>query len=641
MSTTKKAVFWVTSKIQSYQKVYAAELAELGYDTEFFVKIEQLEAALAEHRASMILFSDYGDEVTAEDMLLKFLSLPDVMGAKLILDSYNGYKSIRNLCLSSAFRDIIPSKMITKEWVERFKYSTSSKAKYSAAPNLMLTVNMKAAASVPAKITKFGPGYMRIETRMEPEIGTQIGLSGKIIKSLGEKLLKVKVTKLEHTRLSYRFSGALDVTWNVNDVKVNKLTALIAKLQRASQVKKHRVFLIASNSQIRSEVFRQLKGQGHEIRTAISINSMVNDPKFYTPNLVVAEAAFAEQENSTAFSEMCRGLEYGTAVVIVGPCSHLEYYQNKFKKIVITSVDQNVKNQVENWLSLVSTNNTNLPNVYDVPYNHDLSSVSFLVPARVTKLHPKMGEIKFPLRVGDFGLVGLGVKSLSKINGQKPIIKLASYNLLPARKNKDGKESFNHASVFYFADIGLVNRIKLNQWMAEKFYEELEKHGGTYSKFEKAQVEIEEAGTENQSTSTAEESSNVDFSSAQKIAKDKNISKAYAEHMIKRKASHIDDPYVHKPLAKKGPKYVTFLDMEVPAKQYYLVKNTLIVILAIIGMALFFNYVAQPRLTEVGAGYSDQFTKFRKYFGEQRSEFEKKRVESGKSENLMGDDVEE
>ena len=119
----------------------------------------------------------------------------------------------------------------------------------------------------------------------------------------------------------------------------------------------------------------------------------------------------------------------------------------------------------------------------------------------------------------------------------------------------------------------------------------------------------------------------------------KKAGSAYMDHVASRDMN--SRPYVHKPLAKKEPKYVRFLDMDVPYKQFHLVKNSLIVMLAILFFALFMNFVAKPRLSEVGQNYSDQFSKFRKYFGEQRQEFERKRIQSGKSENLMGDDSDE
>ncbi|MDB2447277.1 hypothetical protein N9W79_01490, partial [bacterium] len=613
----------------------AQELKDIGYGAEFFTNIDELQFVLKDRRATMILFSDYGDELVVEQMLLKFLKIPDVMSAKLVLDSYSGAPRIKDLAITGAFRDIIPYKMISKEWIERFLYSTSSKASYTKAPNLMLTVNMKAAASIPAKITKLGPGYLRVETKMDPEIGTKIGLRGQVIKALGVKKLSVKIKSKERKNLTYRFSQALELEWDVEDVNAGRLKSLMAKLQNLNRSARHRIFLVCQDTDIRASVFDQLKHTQHDIRTAISNKGMINDPKFFTPDLVIVENAFLQDENGQDFSEMCGNLQYGSTVIIVGETSHLEYFQNKFKRLIIQVVASEVDEKIEEWVSMLNDDNVKNPGmVLDIPFNHDFSSGEFMVPARVSKLHPKMGELRFPLCVGDFSLVELDVRSLTRVYGKKPVIKLASYTKMPLKKNK--KANFNHKSVFYFADVGLVNRIKLNQWMAERFYEELEIHGGTYSKFEKPEMEIDEYyGNEPTPEKVAEKK--------KKAAGGAEKPGSYAMHASRSAARNKADstPYVHKALAKKQPKYVSFLDMDIPYKQFHLVKNTLIVMLTIGLFALFFSYVAKPRLSKVGEGYSDQFTKFRKYFGEQRGEFERNRIKSGKSENLLGRDNEQ
>lgn len=482
-------IFWVTNSVQSYQKKYAKELDRLDYNVTFFTSLDELAFKLAEETPPIIFFSDFGDDLYVEQRLLKFLKISDVHGTKLILDSCSGCVRTAQLAITSGFRDIIPAKMITSEWLERFQFSTSSRAKYSKAPSLMLTVNLRAVALIPAKITRFGRGYLRIETKMSPPHGTSIGISGSLVKAMGLKKLVVKMAGKGNTRLTYRFSQALELWWDVNQLKnPEKFEKLLSHFSRSSEKPRRRVFIVCNELDVRRNLQNQLRGTDHDLRTAASLTGMVNDPKFFTPDLTIVESKFIEGESSQSFSKFCQNLVYGSVVIILGQSDNFEHFQKKFSKIILYPHDGNIDDKVREWLSLLSPASKE-KGKFEVPYNHQFSDAFLPVPARISKLHPKMGEIKFPLHVGDFSLVELDVASLTSVYGKRPVIKVASYQKITTRSGS--KDKFVHKNIFYFADVNLDDRVKLNRWMAEKFFNELEVHGGTISKFSQPSENID------------------------------------------------------------------------------------------------------------------------------------------------------
>ena len=220
MADGKKQIYWLTSEVQDYQTECSVRLERIGYDAIFFTSVAELRVALRQKRVLMLILSDIGEQSEVEKMLYDLMKIPDVLGARLILDSHNGYKSVKKLAIESGFRDVIPSCTNDDDWIERFEFATSS-AKISEPPTMMLNVNIKSVASIPSKITHFSAGKMRIETKLDAPIGSRLVLEGKLIQSLGVENLKVKITDKEIRNLSYRFSHALMLSFDMDELDEN------------------------------------------------------------------------------------------------------------------------------------------------------------------------------------------------------------------------------------------------------------------------------------------------------------------------------------------------------------------------------------------------------------------------------------
>ena len=175
---------------------------------------------------------------------------------------------------------------------------------------------------------------------------------------------------------------------------------------------------------------------------------------------------------------MCRSLQPETRLIIIGETSHIDYFKSKFKDLMFYNViRQNIPVLSELISSFgIEVKSERFQDMTPVPFNHIYSSANFMIPAKVTKIHTKMGEVRVPVSVGEYGLVSLRSSEVFSTVLNNPFIKLSNYTR-PSPKKRAGKNKktidYQHCFVFYFSDLANEDRVKLNSWMLEKFSDEL------------------------------------------------------------------------------------------------------------------------------------------------------------------------
>jgi len=470
-------VIWFAASPQQHHRQLFEKISARGIAVEFVETLEALELSLQHKRSSVILLSDQGDDLFVEAQFRKIIALPDTAGIRLILDQSGNKKPLLELALLNGFRDILPSTLSESEWIDRFLFSAAVSPFRFTNPKYQLSVNSPGFVDVPACITSLSPHQIRIETRLDPEIGTELNLRGELPTALGKEFVTVKVVSKDQGHLNYRFSQALNLEIVLDDQSRSELEHFIARFQAYQLTTPKRVFMVMSDPLERSKLIEFYASGEHIVRTAISRTSVFEYPKYFSPELVLIELKFCVGTNLSLFEKMLASLETGVLVVIFGKDPDqldLIPIQENFPSLRFIKTEF-AQADLASFIELLAPK-TQTPGFVEIPLYHTLTSGQIRVAVQLTKLHPQVGELRSQIKIANFSLARLNTQDLSDSLGYSPIIKTTSSSLIPTSTLNNDKAVFK--TLFYYCDINLDGRKALNTLLLRHFLSELEKFGG-------------------------------------------------------------------------------------------------------------------------------------------------------------------
>lgn len=492
----KRRAYWIADEITQTLKDRAQLLADKGLDVRFFTTLELLLKELEIRRAAIIVISDDGPESTTERILMTLMTMSEIQGARLVMVRSRRSEWLNFLAACGNVRDIIPAALADGPWLARFLFATAARAVPFVQPAGQITFNNISAVQVPARLTWIGAHRLRLETRLRPPVGASLTLGGPLADSLGVSNIQLTVRSVERHRLLYRFSDAIVADWRVLDQDKPRAEVALKELRAHNTGPRCRVFVAIQSLGVRAQVLERFDDPRFEVSTALQKQSFVDEPRFFTPDLVIIEDKLVSAEGQGIFAQMLDNLTPETTVVVLGKVPELAEVIKRHPRRRIAELTSIPKNLPQSALARYARDPEaeGDQNVAHILPDHPYSLAEISVPARLTRIHPLAAQIATPFPIGTFALCRLESPVIRKILDRNPYIKItAAY-----QDTHPQSESFVHLADCYLADVDQEERGAMAQGLTRLVAESLvrlDPAGGIGAKVSRGESRTPELGS--------------------------------------------------------------------------------------------------------------------------------------------------
>ena len=436
MSTKRKKVYWLADHMTGDHRMKAVALGSFGYDVFFFTTTDAFVTEMQKERAGILVVSSHGDYDIIERSLMTILAMPETTGARLILalGPYNEDRKhddvarLQFLAAAGGFRDFIPLDTDIDTWVTRFRYATAGTAVRVNPPTGQVTTNELVGVHFPARITWIADEEIRIESRIMPPRGAKIQLTGPFAEALGESYVTIDVKETAKDHLTYRFSDAITGKWSTPRMDIEKRERLFRLLENNQTGPRARIFVAARDSALRNEILSQFEDPRFEVSSALQKNSIVNEPKFFSPDLVMIEHTLCIKEERERFEQMLDNLSDQTHVVVIGHDREIDEIKRRFplKKITrLGRMPRNFEQSIIRRYVPASVRRLDTPEyAIHLPPDSIFSLAEAGMSGRLKQLHPKQVQLALPHKVGNFALARLDAPFIRKRLGRNVYLKI-------------------------------------------------------------------------------------------------------------------------------------------------------------------------------------------------------------------------
>lgn len=470
LTTRGKCIYWLTLEPDDAHQAIVAELNERGFDVQFFRTLDALTKELRIKRVTFVVVGDEGPEVIVLKAISMLNRMPDIQGAKLVLSCSRYSRTVLRAAACEGFRDILPLTLPAKSWGQRFLFSVGESQEPLPMPNTSLACNSESSFSIPARVVWISEQEVWIESRIYPNKGTKFALTGPVAQSMGVKAIDLEVIASERKNLHYRFSIALICKYRhpENDELVQETLNAARQLDTGPRVK---TFLVIQSPALRASVIRHLTDEVFDIRAALQKKSLTEEPRYFSPDLVIIEDRLCIGTNQPRFGEMLKSLPRATKIVILGDSVMLNQIQTLAgdrKLYNIKRIPVNLREQVVKDILNLNIHTADASKWF-IPAEHEFSLAEIKFPALLKRLHPDLAVMAVPHPVGIYGLARIESSLLKAITTRFPYSKIsASYS----GPNLD-KDRFPYMMECYFCDIPLNERKTLGRALEKMFSQEL------------------------------------------------------------------------------------------------------------------------------------------------------------------------
>ena len=428
-SGRKRLCFWLTDNVGPLHRDFALELGLKNFDIQFFGTLDLLVAETRLRRPAVIIIGDEGHDQLVEKAILTLTSMPDISGSRLVMTLSKHHENLKRYAACSAFRDLIPMNLEKNQWLQRFTFATSSNDSAIPKPAMQLTLNSIAAINAPARIVALSKDKIWIECRLRPHRGANLQIIGPMADALGVNSLTAVISETRSSKLNYRFSDALVAEWKSDDLGPDGVKRILEELQQIDAGPRCRVFAAIQDGQVRSSLLRQLDVLQFEVTTALHKMSIVQEPKFFSPNIVFVEDQLCMGEHQLRFLKMLANLADDVPVVIVGNkvrSDEAQAFAPNRRVFVLPRITQNFLTLL--WKRFLPKESRTFRHriaegaIY-IASDHLYSIAQVAFPARITRLHPNSLQLALPFPMSQYGVMQLQSPLLKKIWGRDPYAK--------------------------------------------------------------------------------------------------------------------------------------------------------------------------------------------------------------------------
>lgn len=466
----KRLVYWFSFMPSQATKDKAALLTQKECDVRFFNELATLMTEFTNTRAPIIIFSDEGDKDALKKAMQRLNDFPEAHGVRFVLVTIESHAEIINTAINLGFRDIIAGDLDQNNWLRRFIFSTASSAGKLPLPQPMMTLSAMAAVNMPARLVWMSHQKMRIETKVQPAIGSRIQIAGPLATYFGAKSLTFTVESLPKTNLCFWFSGAIEGTWHVPEGTEQKRAILIDHLRKTGHGAGCRVYCIVQNPELRSQLLEVLTAPKFEVATALSRKSIAEEPKFFSPHIVFIEDQLCNDETYPYLKELDRELDPAIPLVVLNQEHGIQKLRSLLPSRRIMPLARIRPTLPGMILEKYLTKNTwrrgigEPEDAYIINQESDFSLVEVTVAARVKQIHPQALQLALPMAVGNFGMCRLNLPFLSKQVSKSLVAKIHdSYDA----EYVSAQDEFPHIINVSFGNALQADRAAIGQLMVD------------------------------------------------------------------------------------------------------------------------------------------------------------------------------
>lgn len=425
----KRRIYWLTPGNSAVVGERALALAAKGYNVQLFSSLELLTAELANKRANILLVSDDTHSDIVESMLTRLMSMPEVQGARLILASTQPAERPYQLAACSNFRDIIPLDLDEKTFLMRVLFATGGRPSKFTYPSGQISLKNISAANFPARIVWISPTQLRLECRLKPAPGSALTILGELPRQLGVEQLTTHVIETQRSHLHYRFSEAIIVEWQLPNAVRERAQAALKQLQGQNTGPRTRVFVAVQSSDLRINTLLRFSDPRFEVVTAIHRQSIIDDPKFFTPDIVFFEDQLIAEDGGERFRQMLTNIASTATIFVVGNLPSGQNWHEDFAQHRIVELPRDAQVVASNILArhlplYDAQKPEGLADTIHFAAENPLSIADVQVPARLTRIHPSVLQIALPAPVSQFALARIDSPLIHKTVNRSPYIKI-------------------------------------------------------------------------------------------------------------------------------------------------------------------------------------------------------------------------
>lgn len=469
----RRRVYWLADTLNDMTRQRASNLQRHGFEVRFFNDLLGFKTQVLQLRPAIVVLSLTSDSQVTLKTIQLISSMPEIRAAKMLLVGASFDERISALAACSNFRDILPLGSTSMEspdhldfipqsgmdnWTQRFIFATSGRPKGYRPPHGQITTAIGASIGVPARIAWISKDRMCIESRARPPVGSQIRIGGHLAASYGLDFLPAIVESARKQRLLYHFSEAQVVRWRAPQDQKDRTDALFASLQDLPKTSRSRVYVAIQDATLRGAVLSHLEAGPYEVGTALKKQGIADEPRFFTPDLVILENTFITRDNLPLLKAMISTLQPHTSVIILGSealTQELEmlYPNRRFLQIQnenMESLTSHLKHAIFKLLLNSPQENIETKDAVYLPSNHSLSESEIQIPGRIVKLHPVASQLSLDYPVGRYALIRIMCPLLKETLGRSPFAKVTACS---TSENTDEEKKVSHRVDCYFADI--------------------------------------------------------------------------------------------------------------------------------------------------------------------------------------------
>lgn len=437
----KRLIYWLTPYVTPEQHEKAALLSGRYFIVRFFKDVPSMLLEFASQRAAVLMIGDAGPRDEVKAIMTKLAATPETYGVRFVLGFSDSQSEAIKIAFAFGYRDMLPFDLDAAQWLRRFSFSTSGTPTAMHAPAPMMTMNAISAVSVPARVVWLSPSKLRLETKVLPQVGTKLHLSGPIAHYLG--LNTVTLTVEEHVKhnLRFRFAEAMVCRWTTPEQVLPKKNLLIEHLRKVDTGAACRVFCILHSGDIRTDLMETLRPPRFEIATALNKKSIVEEPKYFSPHIVFIEDRLCDDEHFPYLQEVAKIIGEEVPIVIIGTNTNYERLRTMGRKIIpLPQIRPTLPRMIfEKYLpKFAARTSYGEPNdAFLVNVASDFSMAEIRVAARLRQLHPHAVQIALATKLGNFGLCRIDAPFLGKWVGHGVYAKITD-SYLDTRMQTDG-----------------------------------------------------------------------------------------------------------------------------------------------------------------------------------------------------------
>lgn len=426
----KRIVYWLCEDVNSVHRSLASALTGKGYEVKFFNTFRTLTEELKARRASIIIIGDETSESQLQNHIVELSIKPELQGTRFVLTVNRFRPKILKIAACCSFRDIIPLNLPVQTWMMRFFYATAGNSMEFEKPQPQIALNEISAMYMPARIVWINQNEIHLETRVRPEIGSMLSLGGDLARSMGVNSITLKSKKRSKNNLAYRFSDGLTASWSVPEKLKEQAISKLAALKPEHFGKRNKVFIAIQGTQLRERVVEMLQPLDFALSIALKKNSMIHEPFYFGPELIIIEEKLLTEDYFKRYIEMVKKLSASVPIIVIGQMDTVRKLREIDPQREIFGTFEVSKDFTDNVFKILSNSteeNSKFQNdsIYLDPKSL-LSMGEIRFSARVRQLHPTSATIDLPFAVGPFALGRVDSPLLKKIIKRTPVVKVTN-----------------------------------------------------------------------------------------------------------------------------------------------------------------------------------------------------------------------